>query len=309
MAVIPHQRRRATLPPARGGCCRGRVAFLAAAAALTLLAAGCGRTAVVRGAVTDVSGEDLPGVAVAVPGTPLQGVSNRQGRYWLRCAPGNLKLTFIKTGYTTGHLRVTVPGPGPMDVEPVTLWPLPPGKGVYVFTPEFRYHELTRAKPKQYIGKEIGPCFGVKTAPTLVFEDPEPLFIAFRMPPYDIQMRRLQRIAAARPQAAATPAELPEKAFFETVWVPGKRLSAHLAPIDEPERLLYELRLPALLEPGVYAVHWGALDGHRQPGEAGQNVFLFRVRGEGEQAPAEGETEGEAEGGGAAEPDADAAAG
>ncbi len=271
----------------------GVIAVLVCVVAAAL--GGCDRTAVIRGVVEDVSGETLPGVAVAAPDAGLQAVADGRGNYRLRCPPGPIHLTYIKTGYTTGHLTVTVPGPGPAEAPAVTLWPLPPGKGIYRFSPEFRYHELTRAKPQRYVGKETGPCFGVKAAPGLVFEDTNPMLMAFRTPSYDVRLCRLERIAAARPQTATAPADLPEEAFFERVWAPAEVLPVHLQPVDEPEKLLYELRLLAPLDPGVYAVHWGALEGHAQPVEAGQNVFLFRVRAAGEEELVEGEAEGEPE--------------
>ena len=45
-------------------------------------------------------------------------------------------------------------------------------------------------------------------------------------------------------------------------------------PLDEPDRLLVELAPAAMLEPGTYAVHWGAFEGlaSLEP-----RVFLFRV--------------------------------
>ena len=43
---------------------------------------------------------------------------------------------------------------------------------------------------------------------------------------------------------------------------------------SEPERLLLQLRMAEPLRPSVYAVHWGALDGHTS---TDSRAFLFRV--------------------------------
>lgn len=268
--------------------------LMAAALMLLLLAAGCEQGALVRGRVVDVKGEGVPGVAVTVRGTERQATTNADGRYALRCALGTVTLDLIKTGYTQGVLQIEARQAGALDVREAQLWLLPSAKGVHVFQ-DYRYQETTRTEPKRYVEKERGPVFAVKRDPDLAlrqsFGGPElvpgaPALIAYKMQPYDARLYRLhqveahlpaQRAALAPPRADAPEtspqAKIPPSAA-ETVWTAADNIPIIAAPIDEPERLLLELRPAILLPPGTYAVHWGALDGHTStdPG-----VFLFRI--------------------------------
>ena len=45
-------------------------------------------------------------------------------------------------------------------------------------------------------------------------------------------------------------------------------------PVDEPERYLQQIRLAEPLEPGLYAVHWGALAGHKT---SETRAFVFQI--------------------------------
>jgi hypothetical protein len=47
-----------------------------------------------------------------------------------------------------------------------------------------------------------------------------------------------------------------------------------VAPADEPKHLLGEVRFLDALEPGVYALHWGALNGYSA---TDSRLFLFAV--------------------------------
>lgn len=276
--------------------------------ALLCFAVGCEQGVVVRGRVVDVKGEGLPGVAVTVQGTDRQTTTNAAGRYTLRCAPGVVTLDFIKTGYTQGTLQVEARRTGVMDVREALLWLLPPAKGVYLFH-DYRYLETTRADPKRYVEKDRGPVFVVKREPDLVVRQPfggpevvpgAPALVAFKMPPYDARLYRLHQIEAYPPEhrtavaptsagaSAVASAAAPQRKILmpatETVRAAADNIPLIVAPIDEPERLLLELRPAIPLAPGTYAVHWGAFDGHvsTDPG-----IFLFRI--------ADPEEDGEAE--------------
>ena len=60
--------------------------------------------------------------------------------------------------------------------------------------------------------------------------------------------------------------------------------------LDVPEKLLVELRAAAPLSPGVYAIHWGALEGYDS---IDPRIFMFELR-EAAEKPVEGEGETEA---------------
>ena len=278
---------------------------VATMAVVLLFAVGCEQGVVVRGRVVDMKGEGLPGVAVTVRGTERQTTTNAAGRYTLRCAPGVITLDFIKTGYTQGTLQVEARRTGVMDVREALLWLLPPAKGVYLLH-DYRYLETTRADPKRYVEKDRGPVFAVKRDPDLVVRQPfggpevlpgAPALIAFKMPSYDARLYRLHQIEAHPPEhraaiaptppdaAAAAPQRRIPPPATETVWAAADNIPIIVAPIDEPERLLLELRPATPLMPGTYAVHWGAFDGHvsTDPG-----IFLFRIA-DPEEDPAEGD--------------------
>jgi len=227
--------------------------------------AGCDRTAVIRGTVVDVSGEALPGVAVAVPDQNAQAASDERGLYQVRCVPGELYLTLMKTGYTPGRLTV-VAAPGTTEVTEARLWPLPIARGVYLFE-NYRYLEIDRTEPKRYLTRESGLVHAAKKDITFTTETAQPTIICFKMPEYDVQIHQMRDVEASD-------ADLETPNYAQHVWAPVRALPVSVRPIDEPERLLAELRLDGPLEPGAYGIHWGALQGYAG---TDSRVFLFRV--------------------------------
>ena len=153
-----------------------------------------------------------------------------------------------------------------VTVQSVKLWPLPQGKGVYLFE-NYRYRSLKRTEPKHYIQKDGPARFGVKIPPEEGTLENRPLLIAYKLPPYDLKLHRLEPIKASMPQ------EDPPT-FALDIWVGVEEAPVIAIPIDEPERLLLELRPVRALVPGVYAAHWGALDGYTS---TELRVFLFRI--------------------------------
>lgn len=248
----------------------------------------CDRTVVIQGVVTDVAGEGLPGVAITVRGRLDQAVSDGVGRYSLRSAPGAIDLELMKTGYTPGYLSLHVARSGAVAVTPAVLWPLPQDKGVYLFE-NFRYRELTRIEPMRYLPQDVqiadarkGPLFGTKQEPECDTLDTEPLLICHRLPPYDVRLCRLRQVKAALIGENTAAAPLPDApapgavapVYTEMIWVPADDIPTTTAPIDEPNKLLVELKLSAPLEPGTYAAHWGALNGYTS---IDAYAYLFRV--------------------------------
>ncbi len=258
-----------------------------------LCIAGCDRTVVIQGRVVDVNQHALPGVAVGIRGAEYDAVTDALGYYELRCAPGPLSLEYLKTGYTPGrleHMDPAIMGEGFhirfVKAVDVLLWPLPPGKGLFLFQREqARYLEANPAQAKPFIGKD-GPVFGIQTAPELKLNDTQPFLASYRLPAYDVRLDKLHEAETALPATMAPPA------FTERAWVREANVPIVAIPIDEPGEYLLELRPAQPLEPGRYALHWGALDGHTSTEE---RLYLFEIAApetpEGETAPAASEGE------------------
>ncbi len=274
---------------------------------LGVVLSACDGTLMLRGVVVDVRGQALPGVAVCVKNTEYQAVTNGRGEYSLRCAPGAQALEFIKTGYTPGALilgqqhieaglKLTV-----VDVAEVQLWPLPGAKGVYVYE-ENRYKEMARIAPKRYRSPD-GLIYGTKKTPEASTTNPSPFIICHKLPEYDVTLCRLEQTMAAIPQQGAQmPVLSQEEAldeeglaarFPEKVWVAERTIPVLVEPMDEPGHLLLSLRPVLPLEPGFYAFHWGALQGHTS---IESRIFLFEIAAPEAQAESQADVEGDVDG-------------
>ncbi|MCC6143340.1 MAG: carboxypeptidase-like regulatory domain-containing protein [Candidatus Hydrogenedentes bacterium] len=250
---------------------------LIAACTLGLALAGCEPAVFVRGTIVDIVGETLPGVAVTVRGSGLQDVTDIHGIYELRMPPGAADLDLTKTGYAPGMLSVEAPQHGALELPETLLWPLPESQGVYLFE-NFRYQPLTRIEPKRYLTVEKeADLFGTRKDATVFTRQNRHIIIAYKMFPYDIQMHRLQKAEAIEPQDQRA-------GYTWQIWAPVDKLQVIPIPVDEPEHLLLELQLQAPLDPGTYAVSWGALEGHTS---TDPRIFLFTLLAEEEEAPTE----------------------
>lgn len=244
-----------------------------------LVLAGCEQKVIIRGdlmdagdrpvaGVVDIMGNALPGVAVTVYGTEEEAITDGVGQYRLRCAPGSIRVDLMKTGYTPGRLLFEEPEPRTVEARQAVLWPLPVSKGVYFFE-DGRYRELTRARAEAFRDEAGQPLWALKKSPEVSTPQGLPFLVGYRVPGYDVAIYALTRTEAeaANVAGAASGIKYP-------VWAPASSHSVLSAAIDEPDRLLTELRLAEPLAPGVYAVHWGALDGYRSTEDG---VFVFRV--------------------------------
>jgi hypothetical protein len=251
--------------------------------------AGCNRGITLNGTVLDAQGQTLPGVTATVRGTELQTLTNGLGQYTLHCPPGALTIEFIKTGYTSAVLDLALPAEGTARADNVQLRRLPLSQGVYLLQDD-RYFEMTRAEPRQFRPVQAKdstnsllstpsprPQFAVGKLPELQFRSHEAIILCYKLPAFDVYIHRLetlQGIPYEQSQAAADPAPA---AHTLAVWAPRDKIAIVARPVDEPEQLLVELRLLVPLDPGVYAIHWGALDGHPQPPDVGPWVYLFQI--------------------------------
>ncbi len=257
----------------------------------TAALAGCS-LGTVQGRVVDMNDEALPGVAVNVLETAYQDVTDSRGEYRVRYEPGEIRLRFSKTGYTPAAFATESEYPRPIYAETVRMWRLPPNRGVYIFDGA-RYHDTDAVEPAAY-----GSVHGTEKWVEARAPDPNPWLIAYKMPEGGAQLVRLEFVEATRTTAEGEPGEAVE------VWAASGAVPVESKPLDEPEHLLRELSYEGPLEPGVYAVHWGALDGTPSPEP---QIFMFRVGASAPDATAPDEAEAEPEEEGA-EPEADAEA-
>lgn len=264
---------------------------------LCIVLFGCGQTSRIKGITTDVSGAELPGVVIRVVGTAHEGFSNANGAYSFRSLPGELELEISKTGYAPVHRSITAPSLGVFNMDPIQLWPLPPAEGVYTF---YRYHYEATERPRanRYLVENEGIAFGTPVEPGIVipYADPKsnpelnpPRLIAHRMPVYDARFCRLRKVKATAAQSTSVKAKDNKNkklSYTEDVWVADESIPLISTPLDEPERLLMELCPTMPLEPGAYAIHWGALDGYDS---IDHRAFLFSVIEENEEEDKENE--------------------
>ncbi len=228
--------------------------------------------------VVDPEGNALPGVAVTVRGTTEQAISDGLGQYKVQAAPGVIQLDFIKTGYTPARLQFEVNEPRPVPAAPALLWPLPPAKGAFLYE-NYRYTGMTRIEPRRYLvrgeeGAAPETVFGVKLLAECSTLDTNPLLIFYKLPFYDARCYLLEPMKAAEPAAPGAAAP-PDSAYQHEIWAPTAQVPVAATPLDETARLLFELRPDRPFIPGTYAIHWGALDGHR---DIEPNIYLFAVR-------------------------------
>lgn len=252
-------------------------AYILLFAAIALGTAGCDRTVTIRGdlsdangwpipGIVDVRGEALPGVAVSVHGTPIQAVTNARGQYRIRCAPGQIRLDLMKSGYTAGQLFFEIDTPRTVEATQAVLWPLPQTWGAFIFE-NYQYRECTRIEPRRFRRPNGPPLYGTKIEPSFQTTNATPLIICHRMPAYDLRMYRLDWSTDNYTHEDGS-------TYEETILAPVDNLVVYPDAIDEPDRALVEVRLQDRLEPGIYAIHWGALDGYATTSPF---VFLFEV--------------------------------
>ena len=112
---------------------------------------------------------------------------------------------------------------------------------------------------------EGGMAHATRRDPKLTTHDSAPVIVCYKTPRYNVRLSRMRRADAKLGPG--------DSHLFE-VWTAGGTLRADLSPLDQPEGLLLKLRIDQPLEPGVYAVHWGALEGYTTIETI---VFMFRV--------------------------------
>lgn len=228
---------------------------------LLLPLAACNRDAI-EGRAVNMHGEALPGVTVAVEGADTQDLTDALGQYRIAVPANADALLFSKSGYTSAKVPLEK---GRRGTPPeAVLWVLPMNAGVYDASQQ-TYHESTWVVPKQYYLKDGSAAFGAELPAELLESTTEPFLLAHRTPRYNAQLSRL----------------VPEEARLQgiedksiQVWVEAGTMAVGLEPLDPAESSLLRVQIGRPLEPGVYGIHWGAMEGYTT---LDNRVFLFRV--------------------------------
>lgn len=217
-----------------------------------------------QGVVRNVEGEALPGVSIQVSGSDIAAVSNGRGEYALALTPGPHTISYAKSGYTMSRLSLS---DGETDLETipdVNLWNLPPQNSVYLYHNTL-YTPTTWVIPKRYYMSDGTIDFGTQREAEAVTDRAAPTILFYRTPRYDARLTRLQEKEAQLPQD--------DKQVFN-IWAAGGTVGVTLNPVDPADPTLMKLELLEPLEPGMYAIHWGALEGNTVIDE---RIYLFEV--------------------------------
>lgn len=237
--------------------------FLAGVCLVAL--AACNRSTI-SGKVVNIKGEALPGVAVQVEGSPHQALTDALGQYRVPYAPGDIVLHFMKTGYTPGTLELSSETRRAIEAETVSLWELPLDKGVYLYE-NFRYQETTKIVPEEFVSHDERTVYATRRWPEIETTSTAPLILCYKMPGWDVRFCRMELTELNSP--------LPGGGVEEAqVLARTKTIPARLIAIDQPEGLLRQLEFGGTLQPGTYAVHWGALDGATA---SDPRIFTFTI--------------------------------
>jgi hypothetical protein len=230
---------------------------------LTLICAGCTES-VLHGIVRNIEGETLPGVSIRVSGSDAHAVSNARGEYALAVQPGQHTATYAKSGYTLSRLEFskTLDDTGP--IPDVKLWNLPPQNSVFLYSDTI-YTPTTWVIPKQFYMSDGTIDYGTQRIAEAITDSAAPAILFYRTPRYDARLTRLQEKEAQLPQD--------DKQTFN-IWAAGGTMGIDLKPVDPADPTLMKLELLDPLEPGVYAIHWGALDGYTVIDE---RIYIFEV--------------------------------
>lgn len=218
----------------------------------------------------------MPGVAVSAEGSQAQALTDGLGEYAIAYTPGRVILTFAKTGFTSGRLEIDATDAQGVNATDVQLWRLPMSKGVYLFeAPE--YTRLGTTVPVRYQTKGLGTLYGIEKWQDVATLNKTPLLIAYRTSQYEARLYRLELLEFEVDDAKRKDSKV-------KAWVPVEAIQVAMTAIDEPLRQLMQVRYDGELNPGIYAVHWGSLDGQAQI--ENNSAYLFRIPAtEGEAPP------------------------
>jgi hypothetical protein len=195
-------------------------------------------------------------------------MSNAQGVYKVRHGGPPVVLNYFKTGYAPAILEPDVPQEGRVDAEPIKLWRLPVSHGVWLYN-DFTYTRARPVEPERVTLADGTGTFGVRRPSDVDTDVQIPFLVIYgRLPTYNISLTKLESVEAPLE-------DLPDQTA--TYWVPIREIPVSARPLDEPEERLVHVRLFEPLEPGHYALHWGAL---KEPSPLDSRAYLFNVVGD-----------------------------
>jgi carboxypeptidase family protein len=102
-------------------------------ALLVALLAGCSQEPRITGQVSDEFGKPVSGATVQIQGTTLGGLTDSAGKYSVPYVPGNITVDIQKQGFTSAHFSLSIATPMQYPAATVTLVPIPPIPGFYLF--------------------------------------------------------------------------------------------------------------------------------------------------------------------------------
>lgn len=220
----------------------------------------------VTGTTYDIAGEPLPGVLVHAAGSNREAVSSADGRYRVAVSPGQVVLNYWKTGYTPGQLELSVEGPGSVEAAAVTLWKLPPEKGVFLFE-DNNYVATEAVAPVRYTRDNGEAIFGIDRWEGVVTGTATPVIMGYRVPVQGVRLHRMM-------QGEFTVTDEEGRKSDREIWRAAGTVPASIEMVDELEQSLLRIRPVDPLPAGTYAVGWGALAGET-PEMA--RAYLFSV--------------------------------
>ena len=92
----------------------------------------CGDSPRITGQVLDAFGKPLSGASATIVNSSLSAISNERGEYNLTYTPGQFVIKISKEGYTSRLLPLNLTEKAIFPAAPLTLYPIPADKGVYV---------------------------------------------------------------------------------------------------------------------------------------------------------------------------------
>jgi hypothetical protein len=239
---------------------------IAIALAVTTLFTGCGQS-VIQGVVEDMHGESLPGVSVKVAGRDQSALTDARGKYLLRHELGMFQVVYAKSGYTTFQADLYYSESAINQQPTVQLWPVPPKEGVFHFTGT-RYDAVDQRTFRKYFLSDGTIEQALRELPDRTIAGERPLLLCFKTPRRNAKLARLQEVEAHLPTD-------PSQTFG--VWIAGGSVPVDLIPVVVSDPSLLQVRLIEPLQPGMYALHWGALEGYTSLDE---RIFIFIVTAE-----------------------------
>lgn len=231
--------------------------------AVILMLSACYRSGV-SGVVRNTQGEALPGVVVQVPDEERQALTDARGHYRIKPSSSGSALDFSKTGYAPARLKVDPDTRRQATHGDIQMWRLPESAGVYLFGGH-RYEQMSWVIPRQFFMSDGTVAYGTRSEAAAETHTSEPTILCYHTPRYDARLSRLIR---------ATPMQSGPKAAAFDIWTAGGTIDADLVPVDQPQGMLRRLRIDRPLEPGTYAVHWGALEGYTT---LDNRIFMFQI--------------------------------